>query len=91
MRQLLAVFVVLAACVIGFGFYRGWFAMSNTSINSPAGNGDVNINLSTDKGKFNQDVQTVKDKASELTGNSTEEGPAEPDNRVKGSLKSENQ
>ena len=65
--------------------------MSDRSTNSPAGNGDVNINLSTDKDKFNQDVQTVKDKASELTGNSTEEGPAEADNRVKGSLNSENQ
>lgn len=87
MRQAFVVLVVLAVCLVGFGFYRGWFAMS--SHDPAAGNDDVNINLSTDKGKFDQDVQTVKDKTSELTGSSTEEGPAEPDNRTEGSLNSD--
>ena len=76
MRNLFAVVVVLAVCVAGFGFYRGWFALS-----SPAGGDEVNINLATDTGKMKDDATAVKDKAAELTGNVTD-GPAEPAERT---------
>jgi hypothetical protein len=71
MKQLSAFLVVLAVLVVGVGFYRGWFALS-----SPApepGSSEMNINLATDPGKMKQDVQTAKDKASELTGGVTDD------------------
>ena len=72
MRKLGVVIVVLAICVVGFGFYRGWFALS-----SPDGGDQVNINLATDTGKMKEDATAVKDKTAELTGNVTESS-AEP-------------
>jgi len=60
---------VLAICVVGFGFYRGWFALSSPS--PAAGSNDVNVNLATDTDKMKADAETVKDKAAELTGNVT--------------------
>lgn len=75
MKKLLAVLVVIAICVVGFGFYRGWFALSSPS--PTAESNDVNVNLATDTDKMKEDAQTVKDKAAELTGNATED-PAEP-------------
>ena len=75
MRKLGVVLVVLAICVVGFGFYRGWFALS-----SPDGGDQVNVNLATDTGKMKEDAAAVKDKAAELTGNVTE-GSAEPAER----------
>jgi len=75
MRKLFAVLIVLAICVVGFGFYRGWFALSSPS--PPAGSNEVNVNLATDTGKMRQDAETVRDKAVELTGNDGEDS-AEP-------------
>lgn len=69
MRRLLAVMVVLAICVVGFGFYRGWFALSSPS---PAeGSGKINVNLTTNTDLIKADAQTAQDKAAELTGQST--------------------
>ena len=70
MKRLSKVLIVLAILVVGVGFYRGWFALSRPS--SDAGSGTVNINLATDPDKIKQDAQTVKDKATELTGGVTE-------------------
>jgi hypothetical protein len=53
------------------GFYRGWFALSSPA--SEPGSSEVNINLATDPGKMKQDVQTAKDKATELTGGLTDD------------------
>jgi hypothetical protein len=75
MKKVIAVIVVLGVCAVGFGFYRGWFALSSPS--PTAGSNEVNVNLATDTDKMKEDVQTVKDKAAELTGSSTE-GSAEP-------------
>ena len=66
MRRLSAVLVVIAILVVGLGFYRGWFALSRPA--PEAGSGTVNINFATDKVKIQQDAQTVRDKATELTG-----------------------
>ncbi len=73
MRRLLLTLFVLVALIAAVGFYRGWFNMSNSSNNSPAGSGDINVNLSTDRDKFNQDMKTIKDKASDISGDSTKE------------------
>ena len=37
------VLVVLALCVVGFGFYRGWFALSSPGRGTESNK--VNINL----------------------------------------------
>lgn len=75
MKKVLGVLIVLAIVVVGFGFYRGWFALSSPS--SAAGSNEVNVNLATDTGKIKEDAETVKDKAAELTGSATDE-PADP-------------
>lgn len=77
MKKVIAVIIVLAVGAVGFGFYRGWFALSSPS--PTAGSNEVNLNLATDTDKMKEDAQTVKDKAAELTGNATD-GSAEPAN-----------
>lgn len=57
---------------IALGFYRGWFVLSKPA--AEAGSNKVNINLATDSGLIKRDVQTAKDKATELTGGVTEDG-----------------
>lgn len=65
-NKLFPVLIVLVLVLVGFGFYRGWFAMSSS--NPEQGNNKVNVNLTMDGDKFQKDAQTVKDKAVELTG-----------------------
>lgn len=71
MRTILAVLFVLAICVVGFGFYRGWFALSSPS--PPDGSNKVNVNLATDTDKIKDDAKAAKDKAVELTGNAEDD------------------
>jgi hypothetical protein len=62
--RLVTVLFVLILCVVGIGFYRGWFALSS---NGPGtGDGKVNISLTVDPDKAKQDAEKVKDKATEL-------------------------
>ena len=65
------VLVVLVLCVVGVGFYRGWFALSSPTRDTESNK--VNVNLSMDGDKVTEDVETVKDKTAELTGKVTEE------------------
>ena len=69
MKRLLAVLVVLVLLVIGVGFYRGWFALSKSDAD-PADN-KVNVNLTVDGDKFQEDAEAVKKKAAELTEDAT--------------------
>ena len=64
------VLVVLVLCVVGFGFYRGWFALSSPA--RDAESNKVNINLSMDGDKVKEDAEMVKDKTAELTGKASE-------------------
>jgi hypothetical protein len=70
MNRLLAVLIVLALLGVGFGFYRGWFALSSRS--PDAGSNKVNINLTVDRDKMHEDAQTVQNKTAELTGTAPE-------------------
>ena len=70
MRSLIKVLVVLLICLVGVGFYRGWFSLSTSS---PDKEGDkVNVNMSVDKGKIESDVRKaegeVKEEIKELEG-----------------------
>lgn len=66
--------IVLVLLVVGVGFYRGWFALSGS--NADKGSNKVNVNLTMDRDKFEEDAQTVKDKAVELTGQATPDAAA---------------
>jgi len=75
MNRLFMVLMVLALLVVGFGFYRGWFALSSRS--PDAGSNKVNINLTVDRDKMQEDAEAVQNKTSELTGKATD-GANEP-------------
>jgi hypothetical protein len=68
--RMLSVLLVLIVCVVGFGFYSGWFALSRTS--PDAGSHKVNINLTVDPDKVRADANAVKKKTSELADEATE-------------------
>ena len=67
--------IAIAILVVGLGFYRGWFALSQPV--PDAGSNKVNINLATDPDKMKQDAKMVTDKATELTGGVTEDVKAD--------------
>lgn len=69
--KLLLVLLVLVVCVVGFGFYRGWFSLSRSS--PDAESNKVDINLTVDPDKVKADAETVKEKTTELTGQATED------------------
>jgi len=62
MRTLMMVLLVLVLCVVGLGFYRGWFVLSSHE----AGSNKVDINLTVDRDKVTQDAESMKKKTTEL-------------------------
>ena len=70
-NRLFPVLIVLVLLVIGFGFYRGWFAMSSS--NADKGSNKVNVNLTMDGNKMQEDAATVQNKTAELTGGAKKE------------------
>ena len=58
MKNLVFVLLVLAACVVGLGVYRGWFSVNRQKLQQ-----DEN----TVKKEIHDLEQKVKDKSSELT------------------------
>ena len=62
-RSIISVLFVLIICVGAVGFYRGWFTLSSGS--PAAGSNKVNVNLTMDKDKFEEDVEMVKNKVTE--------------------------
>ena len=73
----MSVLFVLLVGVVALGFYRGWFALSSRS--TDAGSNKVNVNLTVDRGKMQEDAEVVKNKATQLAGSVTEEvkGPGD--------------
>ncbi|HUE73374.1 MAG TPA: hypothetical protein VMP01_21025 [Pirellulaceae bacterium] len=65
MKRLIAVLLVLAILFVGVGFYRGWFTVSKSD--PDAGDNKVNVNLSVDGDKMQEDADAVKKRAAELT------------------------
>jgi hypothetical protein len=80
-RSGISVLFVLLVCVIAFGFYRGWFTLSSRS--PDAGSNKVNVNLTVDKGKMQEDAETVKNKATELTSTVTGQAKGSGDQPTK--------
>ena len=78
--RLSLVLLVLVLCVVGFGFYRGWFALSRTS--PDPGSHKVNINLTVDPDKMKADTEMVKEKTTKFSSQAKEEA-TEPGNPAK--------
>ena len=62
MKTLLIILVVLAAGVIGVGFYRGWFEVS-----SDKDDPNKNVKLSYDEEKFKDDTAKAQQKLQQST------------------------
>lgn len=69
MKRLIAVLIVLAILFVGVGFYRGWFSLSKSD--PDPGDNKVNVNLTVDGDKMQEDAAAVKKQAAELTENVT--------------------
>jgi hypothetical protein len=69
-RTVITVLLVLLVGVAALGFYRGWFALSSRS--PEAGSNKVNVNLTVDRDKMQEDAEAVKSRAAELTGKATD-------------------
>ena len=69
-RSSITVLFVLLVCVVALGFYRGWFSLS--SHGPDAGSNKVNVNLTVDQGKMQEDAEALKNKAAEFAGKTTE-------------------
>lgn len=73
MRSLLKLLVVFLICLIGIGFYRGWFSFSSS--HQDVVSNKVNVDLSVDKGKIRSDMkqakQKVREEVRELEGKAT--------------------
>lgn len=63
MRSLVKVLVVLVICLVGIGFYLGWFSLSSS--NPDQEGNKVNVNVSVDKGKMKSDVKRAEEKVKE--------------------------
>ena len=70
MRSRFKLVIVLLLCLVGIGFWRGWFSVSSPKSDTE---GDkVNVNMSVDKGKIESDIKKAERKVekgvSELEG-----------------------
>jgi hypothetical protein len=85
MKRIILVLFVLVLGLVAFGFYRGWFAFS--SHDADDGTNKVNVNLTVDRDKMQEDAQAAKKKTTELTGNVTG-GKKNPDENATDNTKS---
>ena len=70
-RTIITVLLVLVVGVVAVGFYRGWFTLS--SRNPDAGSNKVNVNLTLDRDKMQEDASAVQKKTTELVGKVTDQ------------------
>jgi hypothetical protein len=70
MRSRLKLVIVLLLCLVGIGFWRGWFSVSSPKPDTEGNK--VNVNMSVDKGKIKSDIKKAERKVekgvSELEG-----------------------
>ena len=79
--------LILTLCVIGFGFYRGWFALSSRSRDTQ--DNKVDVNLTVDPDRMKEDARKVQEKTTELVGKATDEAK-ELGDRARNEVKSTN-
>ncbi|MBC7816907.1 MAG: hypothetical protein IAG10_08480 [Planctomycetaceae bacterium] len=71
MRRIHSWPLLLLVFIVILGFLRGWFTLSGSR---EAVGRKVDVHLTVDPDKVNQDAETVKDKAKELTGKTRRDG-----------------
>ena len=71
MKKALTVLTVLVVVAVGLAFYMEWLVLSGPS--SATESNKVNVNLTVDPDKAKEDAETVKKKATDLTGKVTDE------------------
>jgi hypothetical protein len=76
-RNFFTVVIVVLVCVVAFGFYRGWFTLST---HPDAGSKKVDVELTMDREKMEQDAEVLKKKTAELVDKVKEQttGSAQP-------------
>ena len=67
------VLVALVLCVVGVGFYQGWFILA--SHRSDTGDNKVDVNLTVDGDKARADAKAVGAKVEGLIGNAKDAAP----------------
>jgi hypothetical protein len=77
MNRFFIVLVLVAAGIVGLGFYQGWF-----HIESEKADGKSNVTLSMDKGKFQQDRKIAQEKVQDV-GNKMKDKVAGPSEKSK--------
>jgi hypothetical protein len=65
MNRSVTFLLVFIVCVVALGFYRGWFTFSSKP---EAGGNKVDVNLTMDRDKMEQDAEKVKEKTAEFVG-----------------------
>jgi hypothetical protein len=65
MKRSITFVLVLIICLVAVGFYRGWFTLSSKP---EAGSNKVDVNLTMDRDKMEQDAEKVKEKTTEFVG-----------------------
>jgi hypothetical protein len=67
MRLLLKVLVISVVCLVGIGFWQGWFSFSSSPNPDPDGH-KANFNMSVDKDKMKSDIKKAKEAVKEEVG-----------------------
>jgi hypothetical protein len=67
MRLLAKLLVLAVICLVGIGFWQGWFSFSS-SPNTDPDNHKANFNMSVDKDKMKSDVKKAKEMVKEEVG-----------------------
>jgi hypothetical protein len=62
-RFLLKLAIVLLICLLGIGYFRGWFTVAHPTPDTDANK--VNVSVSVDKSKIKSDIKTAEDKIEE--------------------------
>jgi hypothetical protein len=77
MKRFMVSLVVVAACIAGIGFYRGWFLVASDSSDDKR-----NVTFSADSSKMKDDEKKVVDKVQDL-GHRAKDKAAVPTDKTK--------
>jgi len=71
-----SILIVLLLIAVGIGFYRGWMVLTS-SVEGEEGN-KVEVNLTLDPEKAQQDVKSIGERARDMTSDKSEQTETMP-------------
>jgi hypothetical protein len=74
MKRLLFVFVLVLACVIGLGFYRGWF-----HIGSDRNDNQDHLTITVDEARIKDDSKKAQQKVQDLRNSEKDKAVGTPE------------